>query len=234
MLKNAIGFILFLSILANAAVYPHVKTKVVPYSVKQCLSLSQTPEEKNYCLGKPFNAIAIRRFKQWLTDDDYNLAEELLHDKNAYLQKKVHYYSEDFNSNAQAKNSGVVYIPDYKKAARLFLKSALKNDNALSANIYYSLTKSFLEFRDEKERDENYKKVVKMMYADNQCQGYVAYGDLLLKEKKVDKAIDIFRQGYQKCKNIQYFGMLLGTKITRVDFQKKLSSEKEKNGKKNE
>ena len=200
--------------------------------VKQCLSLTQTAQAKNYCLSKPPKTINIKQLKQWLTGNNYNMAMQLLYDKNAYLKHKIAYETEeDEMKKNKTKKLHIVYFPNYKKIAKLLLRSAIHNNNALSANIYYSLTKSYLEFKDEIEKNNNYKKIVKIMYADNQCSGYEAYGNLLLKENKIKKAAKVFKEGAKICKNIQYFGMLLRTKAFRIGFQQNLNAAIKKNTK---
>jgi len=222
MIRILLSLMFFSTIFLNAVEYVKIKPRRIDPAVKKCLLLMQTTIEKNYCLTKAPESINIKQIKNWLLDNDYNIAMEFLNDKNTYLSKKVVIADDDDDGDTtQTKKIFIAHLPNYKKIAKLLLKSAIKNNNALAANIYYSFVKSYLEFKDELEKTKQYQHIVKLMYADNQCDGYLAYGNLLVKHKKATQALNVYREGYNKCKNIQYYSMLFRTKTYRALAYKK-------------
>ena len=191
--------------------------RVKPSASPECLGDTGYALAEEYCRQLPESRKVSPEILRLLKDDpDYRRGNAYLYDPSRYVV--VDALLGDAEKPQQQKR-GTRRMPDYKRAVESFHTSAVKRRNPVSAYEGLSLLKSFFPIGTKK--NMRYRRdFAKILYEAKTCEGYLEWGDINAEGvlQKVDrrKALGIYNEGYGACRNVGWYGPVLGSRIERI------------------
>jgi len=151
-------------------------------------------------------------------DKKYNLAILQLTNKD-YMKDNEVIVGDPHEPDKQTKNT--VRVPDFKAVYNNLIDSYEKTKNPISS---YILTHLISTAFGKSNKLSDFAKFSKINYENGLCSGFIDYGETLQNgyytPVNKEKALLVYKEGYEKCKDISWFGSLLTSKIQSIRKQK--------------
>jgi len=147
-------------------------------------------------------------------DKKYNLAILQLTNQD-YMKVNEVITGDPHKPNEQKKDT--IKTPDFKEVYKNLVESYSETKNPVSA---YILTNLISTAFGKNNKLSDFAKFSEVNYKNGLCSGFIDYGETLQNGYFIpvnkEKALFVYKEGYEKCKDISWFGSLLTSKIQSI------------------
>jgi len=162
----------------------------------------------------------VSEFKNFASLPEYLEAKTYITDRSKYYKAQKTLGTDPHTP--EGVKTITVLLPNWPKVFDAFYKSAIDEQNPISAFMGITILRSYLGKLNKGVMLDKRKALAKILFDSNICQGYIEYGDIFAYgiATKVDykKAYEIYSQGQEICKSIPHtwYTTVLTMKMLRV------------------